>query len=220
MKQSTTLGATLACAQAIKLSSRAEIIPGLPSFPTIPDIPIISDIPDVVNVGIDYIDTGITDFGDLVIDGIDVTIGALEPTVTSINADLIDFGELVYDDAIEPIGDMGEIIFEPIGPEFDHVTDFVVDDIGSVVIDDVGGFIVDDYMGAMDDVYDWTTSKGNWEALGKTVLIGYKHYFDGDFEGAAEVWLNEEHYTEEFWDQLERDRIAAEEAARIAEENK
>ena len=220
MKQSITLGVTLACAQAIQLSSKAEVIPGIPSF-DFPDIPIISDIPDVLNEGIDFIDTGLTDFGDIVIDGIDVTIGSLEPTVTLINEEFTDLGEIVFEDGLEPIGEMGEIIFEVhIEPGFDKFADFVVDDVGDFVIDDVGGFVVDDIGGVVTDTYDWASSDGNWEAFGKTVLGGYKLYFKGDFDGAAHMWLNEEHYTEEYWDQLDKDRRDNEEAARIAEENK
>ena len=176
MKQSATLGATLACAQAIQLSSKAEIIP-IPSF-DIPDIPIVSDIPDVVNDGIDYIDTGLTDFGDIVIDGIDVTIGGIE-----------DMGTLIYDDVLEPTGTFtyDELTYlgtgfygvttELVGFDHDDVADFVVDDVGSFVIDDVGSFVVDDIGGVVTDTYDWASNGGNWEAFGKTLLAGYSLYF-------------------------------------------
>ena len=182
MKQSTTLGATLACAQAIQLSSKAEFIP-MPSG--IPDIPIVSDIPDVVNDGIDYIDTGLTDFGDIVIDGIDVTIGGIE----DIGIGIEDMGTLIYDDVLEPTGTFTydeltylgtgfyDVTTDFVGFDHDDVADFVVDDAGSFVIDDVGGFVVDDIGGVVTDTYDWASSEGNWEAFGKTILGGYSLYF-------------------------------------------
>merc|ERR1712242_270006 len=181
MKQSTTLGATLACAQAIQLSSKAEFIPMPSGFP---DIPIVSDIPDVVNDGIDYIDTGLTDFGDIVIDGIEITIGSIEDIETGIE----DMGTLIYNDYLEPagiafddeIGSLGTGFYEMttdfVGFDHDDVADFVVDDAGSFVIDDVGGFVVDDIGGVITDTYDWASSSGNWEAFGKTILGGYSLY--------------------------------------------
>ena len=39
--------------------------------------------------------------------------------------------------------------------------------------------------------------------MGKTLLEGTKLVFEGDFDGAGEMWGNDEHYTEEFWKELE-----------------
>merc|ERR1711978_478857 len=70
-------------------------------------------------------------------------------------------------------------------------------------LNEIGDFVVDDIGGAFTDAYDWASNEGNWAALGKTLLEGTKLVFEGDFDGAAEMWGNDEHYTEEFWKELE-----------------
>jgi len=37
--------------------------------------------------------------------------------------------------------------------------------------DDVGNFVIDVGEGVI-DTYDWVSSDGNWEALGKTLMAG------------------------------------------------
>ena len=212
MKQSTTLLATLATAQAIKLSSKAKFIPGL----DIPDIPIISDIPDVLGDGIDIMGQGLNEVGDIVVDGYDITMGGLED-IGKISYDgLTDLGDITYD-GLAPIGqglyDLPELTVEGFDAGIDFVgtqgSEFV-----NVMEDDVGGFIVDDIGGGFTDAYDWASNDGNWEAFGKTFLAGGKLFFEGDFDGAGQVWGNDEHYTEKFWDDLDRQRREYEEAMR------
>ena len=235
MKQSTTLGATLACAQAIKLSSKAKFfsipdIPGIPGIPNIPDIPVVSDIPDAFNSGIDYIGTGFADFGDIVMPGIDI--------ITDFGTDV---GTIIYDDVLVPVtdplidpvntgldfvADGSAVIYdnmtEAVGLDHDDVADFVVNDVGSVVVDDVGGFVVD--LGeAYVEIYDWMGGEGNWEAFGKVLLISTDALLSEDYDKAIETMGTPDLYTEEYWNELEeereRARIAAERARIEAEEN-
>ena len=35
------------------------------------------------------------------------------------------------------------------------------------------------------------------------MMMGGKLFFEGDFDGAGDVWGNDEMYTGEFWDDLE-----------------
>ena len=195
MKQSIALLATLACAQATKLSSRVKFI-SIPSF---------DDITDVFDDGIDIIGDGLTDFGDIIVDGYDITVGGLEDlgemTIDGFNAGVDFVVEDVGDFIVEDIGDfvvedIGDFVVEDIG-------DFVVDDVGSFVVDDVGGFVVDDIGGGFTDAWDWASNDGNWAAFGKTMLAGGKLFFEGDFDGAGDVWGNDELYTEKFWNDLE-----------------
>merc|ERR1711876_82486 len=107
-----------------------------------PDIPIVSDIPDVVNDGIDYIDTGLTDFGDIVIDGIDITIAGIEDMGTLVIADALEPAGIAFNDEIDSLGTgFYEMTTDFVGFDHDDVADFVVDDAGSFVIDDVGGLL-------------------------------------------------------------------------------
>ena len=101
MKQSTTIGTTLACAQAIQLRSKAEFIP-IPDIPSF-DIPYVSDIPDVFDEGIDYIDTGLTELGDIAMTGIDMTIDLGE-----------DIGTSMYEDFLVPAGETNLMLLEDL----------------------------------------------------------------------------------------------------------
>ena len=115
-----------------------------------------------------------------------------------------------------------------IGNAIDDVGDFVTDDVGSFFTDDVGGFFndvgntigggfsdfgnllgngLDDAFNgiynAFDDAWGWVSDDSNWEALGKTLLGGTVALLNGNPDQAVALWGNKEHYTGDFYDQIE-----------------
>ena len=200
MKQQTTLLATIATASAIKLSSKMDFF-GI----DIPDIPGVPDIPDILGDGVEIMGDGLDDFGDMMEDGYNITKEGLEDIGNTTYDGLNNIGESTLNglDTIgEELYDVGESTYDglQIGTDFVETQG---SEIGNFVEDDVGGFVVDDIGGSFTDAYDWTSSEGNWEAFGKTLLAGGALVFEGDFDGAYDVLSNEELYTEEFWDDLE-----------------
>ena len=186
MKQSTTILATLACAQAIKLNSQVEFIPGLD---------FISDIPDVMSDGLDTVGSGLEDFGDIMLDGIDITMEGLEDIGTITYDGLTDFEELTiegFDTIGEGLNDFGEISKEGfdtgaywVGGATYDLGDFIIDDIGDFVVDDIGDFVVDDIGSGVEDSWNWASDGGNWEAAGKTLGAGSVLILQGDFDEAG-----------------------------------
>ena len=105
MKQFTSISAALACSQAIKLNSQAEIVPG-----------IIDPIVDWVNGAYDTIGSGFEDFGDIMVDDIGGFV-------------VDDIGGFVVDDIPDlVVDDIGGFVVNDIG-------DFVVDDIPDFVVE-------------------------------------------------------------------------------------
>ena len=177
MKQSTALLATLACAQATKLSSKSK---QWYSFDW------VNDIPDVLDDGLDYLDQGL----DYTISGLDT---ALDYTVEGLG----DFAEYTHlDDAWDYTVDGLETTYDWTVEGLDDlgVTDFVEDDLGGF-FGDIGDGLV--------DAWDWASNDGNWEAFGKTMLAGGSAFFKGDFDTAGDIWGNDEMYTEKFWNDLD-----------------
>jgi len=162
------------CALAIKLTSKAEFIPGL----DLPDIPIISDIPNVIDDGLDIVGSGLEDFGDIMLDGIDITLEGLDEIGTFYYDGLSDIGELTLeglDEMGEGLIDIGEITYEgfDIGTEYlAGAAYYAGSDIGSFFEDDLGDFIVDDIGGGLEDTWNWVSDGENWEAAGKTLGAG------------------------------------------------
>lgn len=115
-----------------------------------------------------------------------------------------------------------------VGDALDDVGDFIVDDVGGFITDDVGGFfgdvgnaigggfndfgnLLDDTFGgvigdigdAFEDAWGWVSDDSNWEALGKTLLGGTVALLNGNPDQAVALWGNKEHYTGDFYDQIE-----------------
>ena len=61
-----------------------------------------------------------------------------------------------------------------------------------------------DNIDAMGDGFDWIADGDNWGALGKTLGTGALLALTGDFEAAGDLLGNEDLYTGEGYDQIER----------------
>ena len=207
MKQSTALLATLACAQATKLSSKSKFI----SFDW------VNDIPDVLDDGLDYLDQGL----DYTISGLDTaldyTVGGLEDFAEMTHLDdAFDYTvgglDTALDYTVEGLGDFAE--YTHLDDAWDYTVDGLetgyewtadgLDDLGvtDFVEDDLGGFFGDIGDGLV-DAWDWASNDGNWEAFGKTMLAGGSAFFKGDFDTAGDIWGNDDMYTEKFWNDLD-----------------
>ena len=230
--RTTTLSAVLAIARAIELQTETELIPsfslpsfdiGIPSLGGIMDIPVLGDglgyIGDGVNIVQDGINTGL----DYTLDGLgyvaDETVDLIGdiPVVGGTLVDIGEFGldvaEFGYDVVSIPFDTLEGLTGIPLTPssmlEYTWNGDFVDDFVGTVDWVTSGDFIGDTIMAPVDFV-NYVSDGGNWEAMGKTLLIGGGALLSGDPEGAAEVWGNKDLYTEDFWDELDRKKREAE----------
>ena len=58
---------------------------------------------------------------------------------------------------------------------------------------------------------------GNWEAMGKTLMIGGNQFFTGDFDGAGDTLGNSDMYSEQWWKDMEKQKKEAEKRLKEAE---
>ena len=61
-----------------------------------------------------------------------------------------------------------------------------------------------DFFGGLEDGINWMTDGDNWEALGKTLGTSALLALSGDFEAAGSLLTNEDLYTGEGYDEIER----------------
>ena len=61
-----------------------------------------------------------------------------------------------------------------------------------------------DFIDGLEDGFDWVTNGDNWEALGKTLGTGALLALSGDFDAAGDLLGNEDLYTGEGYDEIER----------------
>jgi hypothetical protein len=61
------------------------------------------------------------------------------------------------------------------------------------------------FIDSMEEGYDWVAGGDNWEALGKTLGTATLMALTGDFEAAGNLLGNEDLYTGEGYDEIERE---------------
>ena len=115
--------------------------------------------------------------------------------------------------------DVGDFFTEDVGGFFENDVGGFFNDVGSAigggfsdfgnwVEDDVGGFFEDTIGGAFEDAWGWVSDDANWEALGTTLLGGTVALLSGNPDEALAMWGNKEHYTGDFYDEIEEKKAA------------
>ena len=115
--------------------------------------------------------------------------------------------------------DVGDFFTEDVGGFFENGVGGFFNDVGSAigggfsdfgnwVEDDVGGFFEDTIGGAFEDAWGWVSDDANWEALGTTLLGGTVALLSGNPDEALAMWGNKEHYTGDFYDEIEEKKAA------------
>lgn len=103
------------------------------------------------------------------------------------------------------IDDVGDFITDDVGGFFNDVGNTIgggFSDFGNLMDNTFGG-VFDDIGGAFEDAWGWVSDDSNWEALGKTLLGGTVALLNGNPDQAVALWGNKEHYTGDFYDQIE-----------------
>ena len=131
-----------------------------------------------------------------------------------------DFGN----DALNGLGDFGALtsdLFSGAGTDIANWTVDAGNDIAGWTIgagNDIadwtvgaGGDIADwtvgagnAFIGGLDDAWNWVSDGDNWEALGKTLGTSALLAVTGNFEEAGSLLTNEDLYTGEGYDEIER----------------
>ena len=107
--------------------------------------------------------------------------------------------------------DVGGFFENDVGGFFNDVGSAIgggFSDFGNWVEDDVGGFFEDTIGGAFEDAWGWVSDDANWEALGTTLLGGTVALLSGNPDEALAMWGNKEHYTGDFYDEIEEKKAA------------
>ena len=139
--------------------------------------------------------------GDLVLDGMEGDIGLLDG-----------FDQAIEQAADWAVGTGTDFANWGVGATND-IADWSVGAGGDIVDWSIGagGDIVDwtegagnDFIDGLEDGFDWVTGGDNWEALGKTLGTGAMLAITGDFEAAGNLLGNEDLYTGEGYDEIER----------------
>ena len=128
--------------------------------------------------------------------------------------------------------------FDDIGHSFDDAIDWaedVLEDIGDIFFDGFDDLVdvaetvgngqhiwvhndwdwIWDNLEVLGDLVDWVADGDNWGALGKTLGTGALLALSGDFEAAGDLLGNEDLYTGEGYDEIERKK--EEKAEQLAE---
>ena len=122
-----------------------------------------------------------------------------------------------FDDAIDSIGDFGNDFVDTM-EDFGNGFVDTFNDVGDWFADDFTSFWEDDVGGAFGDAWGWVSDGGNWEAFGTTLLGGTVALLSGDPDAALAMWGNADHYTADYWDEMEeKKRKAKEDEARARE---
>jgi len=216
--KTTTLSAVLAIARAIELRAEFISIPGIdiPSIPSlggIMDVPVLGDGLELIDDGIDIVQDGIETGLDYTLDGLeyvaDKTVGLIGD-IPVVGDTLLDVGEITGDVLstgygivslpFETLENLTGLPFTPDGLlEYTWNMDFIDDFVGTVDWVTSG-----DFLDAPVDFVNYVGDGDNWEAMGKTLLIGGGALINGDPETAAEVWGNKKLYLGDTWDEFDR----------------
>jgi len=229
--KSNTLYAVLATARAIQLQTK-DIDLGFVSIPTyipsvgdIMDIPVIGDGLDLVGDGINIVQDGVETGLDYTLEGLEVvadeTVGLIED-IPVIGGTLVDIGEITgdvltttYEIASLPFSTLENLTGIPLTPEglLDYTwnLEFIDDAVDAVDFVTSGDIITATYHAPMDFV-NYVGDGENWEAIGKTLLMGGGALISGDPETAAEVWGNKDLYDGDTWNKFDEQKRQLEES--------